>query len=1007
MRFTVLGPVRAWRGGTELELGPPKQRALLALLLTQAGHPVAVHEILDVLWGQNPPDSAVNVVHRHVGALRRLLEPELPARGTSRCLVRGSGGYRLEVEPQSLDLLRFRAMRAEAERLARDGEPGKATELLIEALGLWRGPTASGIASQARSHPVFTAVDREHLFALKEASECALAAGPGVPERVLITLKQAAAHHPLDEVLQARLMLVLAATGHQAEALEVHRTVRTRLADDLGLDPGPELRAAQQQVLRQTVAPAPAAPAQAAREPGAHAPPAPEQPGAPDAVGPHAADTGTCADTGTGTADQLTGPAADNATQAPAHGDERPDTRVRPAQLPPDLAVFSGRRAELERSRSLLPEDAGQPNAVVISAIGGMAGVGKTTLAVHWAHEIADRFPDGQLYVNLRGFHPAGAAMTPGEALLSFLEAFGVPAQRVPSGLDAQTALYRSLLADRRVLVVLDNARDSEHIRPLLPGAPGCLAIVTSRNQLHGLIAGDGARSLALNLPTEADARELLSRRLGPDRVTLEPRAVDEIIALCGRLPLALAIVSARAAVNPGFSLASIAAELREYHGSLDAFAGGEPLADARCVFSWSYRTLSPAAARLFRLVSQHPGPDISVQAAASLAAHTVREVRPLLAELVRAHLMSEAVPGRFCAHELVRAYASELGRELESPDHLAAASRRVYDHYLHSAHAADRLLSPHRERVALERPLPGAGPAVFTDQHAAAQWLDAERPVLLAAVEQAARRGRAAYCWRLASTLERYLDRNGRWQEQNSAQTAAAVTAQRLGDVRGQAYAHRALGLVACRLGRADESREHLLRSLELFGETDDTAGQGRTHRHLAFLANTLGRHVDALDHYRLACALYRTTGLRSGEASTLNEVGWTYILLAEYEEALDACRRSLASHQLLGDRNGEAAAWDSLGYAHHHLGEYQQALACFGYALDVYREIRDSYLEADTLVHIGDTHEASGQAQRAALAWRQALEILEAIGHPEAGQIRDKVRNFEVNATPSRLRI
>ena len=253
VRFTVLGPVRAWRDDAELELGPPKQRALLALLLTQAGQPVAVHAILDVLWGQDPPDSAVNVVHRHIGALRRMLEPNLTTRAASRRLIRGSGGYRIDLETDALDLLRFRALRDEARVHAEEGSPGKATEVLIEALGLWRGPTASGLAPQVRAHPVFTAVDREHLIVVKEAAQTALDAGPGLTERILVTLRAAAAHHPLDEVLQARLIVVLAATGHQAEALGVYQAVRNRLADELGLDPGPELRAAQQQVLRQTV----------------------------------------------------------------------------------------------------------------------------------------------------------------------------------------------------------------------------------------------------------------------------------------------------------------------------------------------------------------------------------------------------------------------------------------------------------------------------------------------------------------------------------------------------------------------------------------------------------------------------------------------------------------------------------------------------------------------------------------------------------------------------------
>ncbi|GII56741.1 SARP family transcriptional regulator [Planotetraspora thailandica] len=956
MRFTVLGPVRAWRGDAELELGPPKQRALLALLLTQTGHPVSVHEILDILWGQDPPDSAINAVHRYIGALRRLLEPEMPARSSQR-LIRGAGGYRLDVEPDALDLLRFRTLRKEAGRLATQGRPGDATEAIAEALALWRGPVASGIAPQVRSHPVFAFVDGEYLSAVKQAADHALEAGPGLTERVLITLRQAAAHNPLDEALQAKLVLVLAATGHQAEALEVYRTACTRLSDDLGMDPGPELRAAQQQVLRQTVHPDPAPPA------------------------------------GDGPAREA--------------GDVPLAATVRPAQLPADLAGFTGRRPELDQLDDLLPEGSEQPPALVISAIGGMAGIGKTTLAVHWAHRVADRFPDGQLYVDLRGFHPSASVMTPAEAIRHFLDAFGVPAHSIPAGLDAQAALYRSLLAGRRVLVVLDNARDTEHVLPLLPGAPGCLAIVTSRGQLYGLVAGGGAHCVTVDLLTDQDAVEFLARRVGADRVEREAHAAAEIVALCGRLPLALAIVGARAAMNPGFSLSAIAAELRESHGSLDAFTGEPPFTDARRVFSPSYQALSPAAARLFRLLALHPGPDCSAAAAAALAGQRVGEVRPLLAELARAQLILETTPGRFSFHELLRAYATEMGREEDSDQESGEAGRRLLDHYLHSVHAADRALGSHRERIALQRAAPHASPQRFADQRSAVGWLDAERAALLAAIKQDATHGSGAHAWQLAVGIELYLDRNGRWREQLAAQTAAATAAQRLGDLRGQAHAHRALGFVLGRLNRSDEAREHLLRALKLFGEIGDVCGQARALRYLAFLANRRGLHAEALEHYRLALELYRPAGPLSGEASVHNELGWTYILLGEHEKALDECRHALAIHQAIDDRNGEAAAWDSLGYAHHHLGQYGAALACFGHALDLYREIHDCYLEADTLAHIGDTHLASGSGGLAGLAWGQALQILEGIGHPDAAQVRDKLRNLKADpaVTPARI--
>ncbi|MGW5234776.1 AfsR/SARP family transcriptional regulator [Streptomyces nodosus] len=950
-RFAVLGPVRAWRGDVELELGPPKQRGLLALLLIQAGHPVAVHDIVDTLWGQAPPDSAVNVVQRHIGALRRLLEPELRARGRSRWLVRGAGGYRLEVEPDSLDLLRFRALRQEAARSAHAGSPARATELLIEALRLWRAPVASDITPEVRSHPAFTAVDREYLSAVKEAADLALTAGPELGAGVLVALRQAAAQHPLDEALHARLIVVLASTGYQAEALDLYRTLRARLVEDLGLEPGPELRSAHQRVLHQAV-------------PSHAAPPA----------GPEEGDPG---------------PGEEAGTSVAAEGPPWTAATVPPAQLPPDLAVFTGRRRELAQVKALLPAPEERPSMVVISAIGGMVGIGKTTLAVHWAHQAADRFPDGQLYVDLRGFHPTGTIMSPGEAIGTFLEAFGVPTHRIPAGLDAQTALYRSLLADRRVLIVLDNARDSEHVRPLLPGAPGCLVIVTSRNQLHGLVVAEGAHSLTLDVLSEADALEFLSRRLGAGRIADEPRAVTEIIALCEHLPLALAIVAARAAVNPAFSLAAVAAELRESQGSLDAFTAEAPVADARCAFSWSYNLLTPAAARMFRLLALHPGRECSLAAAASLAGRRPGQVRPALAELVRAHLISEPRPGHFSCHELLRAYGLELGEDQDTAEELYTARCRMLDHYLHSAHAADTVLAPSRDRIELSPRQAGVTTASFADQTGATDWLDGNLSAMLAAVELDARRGSGRHSWQLAVTLELYLDRNGRWQEQLTAQTTAAATARRLGDTRGQAHAHRALGFVTGRLERWDEADENLSRSLELFGDIGDTVGQARVHRYFALLANRRSDHGRALDHYGSAHALYRSAGHRSGEASVFNEIGWTYILLGQYGEALEECGRSLEAHRAIGDRNGEAAAWDSLGYAHHHLREHDRALECYEHALALYRVIKDAYLEADTLTHIGDAHHAAGRPVEAALAWRQGLEILARIGHPDAALV------------------
>ncbi|WP_406118202.1 NB-ARC domain-containing protein [Streptomyces sp. NBC_00989] len=393
-----------------------------------------------------------------------------------------------------------------------------------------------------------------------------------------------------------------------------------------------------------------------------------------------------------------------------------------------------------------------------IAVISGMGGIGKTTLAVHWAPRIAHPFPDGQLYVNLRGFDPGGTTKDPGEALRGFLEALGVPAQRIPVGEAAQTGLYRSLLAGRRALILLDNARDADQVRPLLPGSAGCLVVVTSRNHLFGLVTVEAARPLVLAQLKVPEARESLARRLGAGRVSAEPRAVDEIVARCAGLPLALAVVATRAAAHPGFPLAAIAAELREAHGSLDAFTDPDPAGDVRAVFSWSYHTLSPGAARLLRLLSLHPGPDVALPGAAASAGVAPADVRPLLAELTRAHLLSEHTPGRYSCHDLLRTYAMERSEAEDAAADRDAAVHRLLDHYLHTAHAAGRRFSPAWTTSPLTEAQPGAGAVEFADDGAALSWYTAERRVLGDVVAVADRLGFDSHVWRFAWTLERFF---------------------------------------------------------------------------------------------------------------------------------------------------------------------------------------------------------------------------------------------------------
>jgi len=698
--------------------------------------------------------------------------------------------------------------------------------------------------------------------------------------------------------------------------------------------------------------------------------------------------------------------AAGGVGQGPADGSAAgPDQQapVVPAQLPLDVRGFAGRGGELARLDAVLREAAQQPTAVVISALSGAPGVGKTALALHWAHRVRDRFPDGQLYVNLRGFDLGGSVIGPGEAVRGFLDAFAVAPERIPASLDAQAALYRSRLAGRRVLVVLDDARDAEQVRPLLPGSPGCLVVVTSRNHLTSLVVNEGAHPLILDVLSITEARDLLARRVGRDRVTADPQAVQEIIARCARLPLALAIVASRAATYPDFPLAVLAAELRNIRGGLDALGGLGPLADLRAVFSSSYHTLSAPAAALFRQLGLHPGPDIAAPAAASLAAAPIGPVRGLLAELTHAHLLTEHTPGRYTFHDLLRSYATELTHTLDPDTQRRAATHRMLDHYLHTAHTAALLLHPHRDPITLAPPQPAVTTAEhLTNHEQALTWFITEHSVLLAAIHHAATTGFDRSTWQLAWTLADYLEWRGHWDDSLATQLSALDATHRDADRPGQASTHGSLARAYLRLGCYDEAYTHLQQALDIRRELHDQTGQAHSHMSLADLFARQDRHREALGHAQHALDLFRVAGHMVGHARALNAVGWDHAQLSEYQQALTYCQQALTLLSELGDRRGQAATWDSLGYAHHHLGEHAEAAACYQHAIDLYREVGARYEEADTLTRLGDTHRTSGAIDAAHDAWQRALAILDHLRHPDADHIRTKLRQ---NHYPPRL--
>jgi DNA-binding SARP family transcriptional activator/tetratricopeptide (TPR) repeat protein len=942
VEFRLLGPVEVDCAGRSVPLGGARDRALVAALLLEAGRVVSLDQLLGAAWGDNPPRTARVQVQNGISRLRHALAPA----GAADLIVTSGGGYRIRARPDQLDVHRFDALVCDAGAQVAAGDLDLAAACLTKALSLWRGPALDGLGTPA----LVVAAQRlgeNRMRALETRIEVDLLCGRDAgltPE--LAVLVQA---HPYRERLPGYLMLALHRTGRRADALNVFRATRALLAEQLGIEPSPDLQGLHEAILR--------------------------------------GDDDLAAASAIHVVSRLRGGAV---TRAPAPAGVPGPSPV-PRQLPADVPAFTGRQAEVRSLAAVLASNLeGRARAVVISAIAGTAGVGKTSLAVHWAHRVADRFPDGQLYLNLRGFDPGGV-VSPAEAIRGILDALQVPAPRIPVTLQAQVGLYRSLLAGRRMLIVLDNARDADQVRPLLPGASRSLVVVTSRDSMFGLVANEGASLLTLDLLSPDEARQFLAGRLGADRVSAEPQAVDDIIDGCARLPLALAVVAARAATHATFPLHVLARELRERRDRLDALAGSEATTDVRAVFSWSYLALNPPAARLFRLLGIHPGPDLTAHAAASLAGVTPRDAHRLLAELTRAHLVAEHRPGRYRSHDLLRAYATELVSTVDDEDERRTALHRVLDHYVRTATAAALLISPSRDPVPLPAAPPGVAAQDLADARAALSWFSAEYRVLLATMRHAT--GFDRHVVLLGWALADFLDRQGHWDNQAQAQEMAVRAAQRLSDVAGQAYAERSIARAHARVGRYDQAFVHFELALRLFAETGDRIGQAYTHRGLSFILWRQGRNGEALQHAQLAYDLYEAGGHRAGQAHALNNIGWCHALLGELRQGVAHCERSLALHRELGDRHGEAATQDSLGYAYRHLGEHDRAMHSYREAARLYLEIGDRYYQAQAVIGIGDVHHDTGDLGAARETWQTALEMLEELGHDDADHVRARL--------------
>lgn len=930
VELRLLGPVEL-RGeaGGGVGLGQPQQRCLLAVLAMSAGRMVTIESLIDRVWAQEAPPHVRDVVYTYVSRLRSVCRRA----GAPAALRRSDGGYVLDIPADRVDVHRGRAL---ARRARQRGEQS-AVDLLREATGLWRGTPLAGLPGDwaARTR---AGLMQERVTLLTERFGAELELGRHA--EAVEELSGAVVEHPLNEPLTGHFMLALYRASRQADALAAYGTIRRRLVEELGEEPGPALRELHQRILR--------------RDPELGRPTAP---------------------------------------LPPRHGAVGPAARpaVRPAQLPPDLTGFAGRDDELDRLDSL---SAAATETASTCAIVGSAGIGKTTLAVHWAHRVADRFPDGQLYVNLRGFDPSGTAVEPDQALRGFLEAFGLREEQFPSTTAGLSALFRSLLADRRILLVLDNARDVEQVRPLLPAAPGCLTLVTSRHELSGLLT-TGAAQLGLQLLAPGEARQLLVHRLGTDRMNSEPSAVDEIIAHCAGLPLALAVVAAHAALRPGFPLSALAEELCQGDGSLAALSGRDAATDIRAIFSWSHHYLSTEAARLFRLTGLHAGPDLGIGAAAHLAGHPRPRTRELLTELTRASLLTEHAPGRFSSHDLLRAYAAELAGHHDSDHVRRAALTRILDYYLHSAHIACLATGIHLYMETPSPPLPTTTPERFADAARAVKWFTAERRALSAAVGLAARNGLDAHAAQLSRRLCTYLDRQGHWHEQTELLGTAMQAAARLGDPVEQARGLVDLARSYIRAERFEQAHRRLKQALELFEENEETRGRARVHNFYAYLHELQGTYDEALRHSLRVLELERAAGNPPGVGRALNSVGWRHVLCGDHERALTYLHEALALQEGFDDQHGAGLTLDSLGLAHHNRGDWRQAIDYYRRALQLLQSpaAADRLTAATTLVRLGDTHRSAGEPAAARNAWRRALHIFEELQHPRAEQLRTRL--------------
>ena len=868
--FRLLGPVEVRIGGHVRPLGGSRQEKLLATLLLNTDGMITAGKLVDALWDEHPPDTARNQVHNAIAALRRNLGP---ARDV---VVTDGAGYRAQVDESQVDVHRFTHAVEHARRQADTGEAGAAVDRLTGALRLWRGPALAGIdgrfaeASAAR-------LDDQRLAARELLAELRLATGDtatAIPE-----LTELVADHPLRENLRRLLILALYRGGRQSDALDLYDRTRALLADELGLDPGPELRELHQQVLR--------------GDPGLD--------------------------------------------QAPMSAEHPVDTRRTPSYLPHDVADFTGRTTEVSQVLALAGSTG--DTAVVITALDGMAGIGKTTLAIRVAHLLAGDYPDGQMFLDLLGHTPGQSPLDPATALDTLLRALGVPPEQIPDGLGQREIRWRSELTGRRILVVLDNAADSPQVRALLPGGQGSCVLVTSRRRLSTL---EGATSFSLDLMPRDDAIALFRRVAGHRRTEVEVTQVEEVVSLCGFLPLAIRIAASRFHHRPIWTVAYLAGRLRDERRRLDELAVGDR--SVMAAFTVSYQHLTDPQRRLFRLLGLHPGPDFDAHGAAALADIAVAEAESLLEDLLDVHLLNQHTVGRYHFHDLLRQHAFAMAEQEEPPGEQRIALRRLVEHYLNVGCAVERLVDPGRQLVE-----PKLG-------HVSA-----------------------------LPPLRNLSDVKGLVAAEHRT-FAAAIGCARAQDLPGQA-SQLAIILGPCLLrhGYVDEALVGYEQGLDAARGSSDVDAESTLHRSLGVTYIGIGRFHDALRSLREGLTIERARGDGQAAARFLVNIGIVHIRLGQYEDAITSLRDAVNAMGTDGTPRDRAAALGNLGVVHTILGRYTEAAEYHLDALAINTEQENRYMEASCLLNLGWTHTRWGRQETAETYLDRALALSRQLGSKE----------------------